>query len=462
MARIFTILAFIFFLAFSLALPTPSSASTSDDAFILGKHQLTKGNFEKAYDLLFLAFLDDPANPDINFFLGRAAFEKAMVAFQNDDKDSAHSSLEAALMAFDRILIVQPNAVRIKLEIARCHMQLGSFQTAKQYFLEVLASNPPDAVKKNVDYLMAAIATTEKRNFFSSSVSLGFDFDDNARSSQIYFTDVALPGSGITLTNVQVGAVPDKDAIATNTVAINHIYKFLDTPYSWKTSLISYNTFYSKLKDLNINLLGLTSGPTYQTDTSIFEFHGILNNLTLGYDEYVRPIGFGGSAIFLLDPKIILNSSFSLENKKYSKPANANQDANNYNFTLNPIFVIDDNRLNISIRREWENADTDFWSYDRIKWSLRYDRILPEDFSAFVSLTTTMTDYDAIQTGQTVKRSDTIQDFYLGLSKQLWLAKDKTKSLSLQLSYTHTKAKSNLPLYIYRKKVISTLMTYGF
>jgi|GEM_PF-1514239 len=453
----------IFLLLFIIVFSTSSSfAATADQRFVLGKNELSKGNFDKAYELLFLAFLGDPDNPDVNFFLGRTAFEKAMLAFKNNDKESAHSSLEAALMAYDRILIVQPDATRIKLEIARCHMQLGSFETAKQYFYEVLNSNPPDAVKKNVDYLLAAIAATEKRNFFSGSASFGFDVDDNGRSSELYFADITLPGSGITLSNAQVGARPVQDTITSTIVGINHIYKFLDTPYAWKSSLISYNTFYNELKDLNVNLLGLSSGPSYQTDTSLFEFHGTVNNVALGHEEYVRPIGFGGSALFLLDPQILLNSSFTFENKRYSKAANADQDANNYSLTINPLFIIGDNRYNFSVSREWENADADYWSYDRLKFSLRYDRTLPYDFTAFFSLTATMTDYDAIETALTVKRSDTVEEFSFGLSRQLWIAKDKTRNVSLQASLTRTNADSNIAAYIYRKTVLSTLLTYGF
>jgi hypothetical protein len=151
-----------------------------------------------------------------------------------------------------------------------------------------------------------------------------------------------------------------------------------------------------------------------------------------------------------------------LENKKYSKLVNADQDANNYSITLNPLFIVDDNRFNFSIRREWENADADFWSYDRLKFSLRYDRMLPHDFTVFFSLTATMTDYDAIQARQTVKRSDKVEDFSFGTSKQLWIAKDKTRNASLQASLTRTNADSNIAAYIYRKTVLSTLLTYGF
>ena len=39
-------------------------------------------------------------------------------------------------MAIDRVLLVSPDAMRVKPELARCHAQLKSFQTARQSFLE--------------------------------------------------------------------------------------------------------------------------------------------------------------------------------------------------------------------------------------------------------------------------------------------------------------------------------------
>lgn len=411
-----------------------------------GKAALFSKDFDTAYNAFYQAFLLDPTNLDISFYLGRSAFEKG--------------DYESALMAFDRVLIMNPDAIRVKLEIARCHMRLGALQAAKQYFYEVLNSKPPKPVADNIEIFLAGINASEKKHFISGMLSLGFSLDNNARSApgdyQLTFSGFA---GDITL---DLTSAPVDDKIYSITAAINHIYKFEDSPYSWKTTVTNLSSIYAEYKDLDIHYIGLSSGPAFQGNNFLLEFHASLNKLSLGYDEYVQPTGAGGSVTFLLGPNFLLNSAIGIEKKKYSKAADVEKDATNYTASLSPTFIFGDYRLSPTFAKERENADTAYYSYDRFKWGMRYDRTLPKEINIFASFSIKHTDYDAIKTGDSVKRSDKAQDLTLGANKTFWVSADKSKNISMQVSWTYTDAESNLVLYNYRKKVLASLLSYGF
>lgn len=43
----------------------------------------------------------------------------------------------------------------------------------------MLATNPPPAVRRNIDIYLAEIEESEKRDFYSGQISMGLDWDDN-------------------------------------------------------------------------------------------------------------------------------------------------------------------------------------------------------------------------------------------------------------------------------------------
>jgi Tfp pilus assembly protein PilF len=57
---------------------------------------------------------------------------------------------EAAVMAFERVLIIDPEAVEVKVELANSYYRLGANEVARQYFEEALAGDLPEDVRQGV------------------------------------------------------------------------------------------------------------------------------------------------------------------------------------------------------------------------------------------------------------------------------------------------------------------------
>jgi tetratricopeptide (TPR) repeat protein len=421
---------------FSLAVSAHADEPNIDSLINEGKAAFASKDFVTAYQAFNQAFLADPTNLDISFALGRSAFE--------------NGDYEVALMAFDRILIMSPNALRAKLEIARCHMRLGAYQIAKQYFYEVLSESPPESVKKNIDIYLAAIAATEKRNFLGGMFTVDLGFDDNARTS---------PNADKLGVFTPEPAVDEE--IINTTLTATHIYSFEDSKISWKTTALSYNSFYTTYKDLDLILLGIATGPSYQTEKYLLDIQGIYNDLQLGYDQYMRQTGGAASITFPLAPAFFVSASTGLSKKNFAQIDDYAKDATNFTLSLSPTLIVGDNRISFLLEKERENADANYNSYDRLKWSLRFDRVLPHNFSFYSSITIKNTNYDAVKPLESL-RSDTQTDLSIGIAKKLWQSEDKSKNISLQAKHTYTEAESSVATYAYRKNVTSTALSYIF
>lgn len=446
-------------LLFFISIPAHAKEAEGVTALEKGKIFFQQKSYEQAYLALHQAFMQDPTDLNVSFFMGRAAFEQAMLSRVKGDEETAQRRLEAALMAFDRVLIVQPGAIRVKLEIARCHMELGSFEIAKQHFHEVLDSNPPESVKKNIDFLLAAIASSEERHYFSGMASLGISFDDNVRSGPPAGTVTAKLG----ILEFQAGD-PVKDQIMANIVAVSHTYNIPETPYSWKSSVLVFNNFYDSYKDLDLSMIGISTGPAFQGDRILLDVSTHLNNIMLGWDEYVRPFGIGSSITYLLDPRVILTSSITLEKKIYAKNSDESKDATNLLINFSPSLILDDNRFTFNLATERESANVDYWCYDKLSWGLRYDRVLPHDLTAYASFDAKATDYDATNTPatDTIARKDTVYVYTVGLAAIFWKSKKKDRNLSLQVTHTFTDARSNISRSNYEKNVFASTLSYSF
>ena len=438
--KIFSLIVLFFCLSVS---PTYSADIDNISPLQRGKIYFFSKDYEKAYVAFHEAFLENPTDLNISFFLGRAAFEK---------KD-----FEAAFMAFDRILIMEPTSVRIRLEIARCHMQLGAFEAAKQYFYEVLEANPPEAVKKNIDFFMATIAAAQKRNFISGMFSTGFSVDNNVRSTS--FAD--LLSNGLTVPDPEL-----KENIFTANLILNHIFKFETKNIAWKSSLANMKTLNSEAKDLDIMLNGITTGPLLQTENFIWEVHGSFNNITLAYNAYLQQTGVGTSFSFLPAPALMVTTSAGIEKKKYSlPPTSALKDASNYFITLSPTLTIGKNRISVSMTKERENATHQYFSYDGTKWSIRLDHFYSLGFSVNSSLSYKSKDYEAHDPALiniTTIRQDNVYDLSIGFSANIWRSEDKRKNLALQMSNTYTDADSNIVDYAYTKNVTAGTVAFSF
>jgi len=437
------IIAVLLIITIQISLALPVVAEEPAGSLTLGKEYFDQGRFDEAYTELRKAFLQDPGNLDLNFQLGRAAFETGR--------------FEEAVMAYERVLMTDPNAARVKLELARANLQLGSKEVAKQYFKEVLATNPPEQVWKNIEAFLASIDASEQKHFVNGTFTLGHAWDDNARSAPVS-SQISAGLFEFQLTGPS--ATPQHDQINNATLVLNHIYKNEEYPFLWKTAATSYNALYQSLHDLDINYLGLATGPVFQKDNYIWDVQALGSYIDVEHDRYQSSFGASSSLTYSFLKNFMGTIAVKAEEKNnYVDP---DRDALNLMFSAGPVLLVGPNRLSLLFSKEKENADYDVNSYDRFGWKLRYDRSLPYDFAAFAGLGYTMTDYDKQSPFFGITRSDEVQELTAGVSRLLWQDPASNQALILQLAHTYTNSDSNIDLYTYRKNVTELNLTVSF
>jgi tetratricopeptide (TPR) repeat protein len=438
----------LFLLVPVFCVATLAKAESTGSAYGLGKQYFDQGRFDEAYKLLYQAFSENPADLDLNFYLGRAAFESGRY--------------EESVMAFERILIANPEAPRVKLELARAHLKLGSRELAKQYLKEVLASNPPPQVWRNIQGFLDAIAVSEQRHFLNGIFTFGLSHDDNVNVAPSD-TSVDINIGGVTFP-ITIDQQPISDEIYNTTLVANHIYKFEDSPYTWKSTVVNYNAFYESQSVHDINFVSLASGPTLHGKNYLWQIQGLAIFVDVEHDRYQSAWGLNSALTWLVDPAIALNVGVTGQQK--NNYADGDKDADNFLLTAGPVFTFGLNRFSISVGEEFENAARDYNSYDRFIGLARYDRQLPYDAALFAGYRFQNTGYHEPSSTDSLinpaKRSDNVSDFSCGLTMRLWQSPEKNRSLSGQLSYTHTKAESNVPLYEYDKNVIAAALSLSF
>ncbi len=129
------------------------------------------GRAQQAYDLALIDLEEGEGDPAFDFYYGVAAI------------DSGH--LNEGVFALERVLLVQPGHLRARLELARGYFLLREDSRAQQEFKAVLAQNPSENVRANVQRFMDAIRLREGRYRPTSSafVEAGFGHDTNVSSS---------------------------------------------------------------------------------------------------------------------------------------------------------------------------------------------------------------------------------------------------------------------------------------
>ncbi len=129
------------------------------------------GHHQQAYDLALPQLEEGEGEPEFDFYYGVAAIETGHI--------------NEGVFALERVLLVQPNNLRARLELARGYFILKEDSRAQQEFNAVLKQNPSANVQANVQRFLDAIRLREGRYRPTANayVEAGFGHDTNVSSS---------------------------------------------------------------------------------------------------------------------------------------------------------------------------------------------------------------------------------------------------------------------------------------
>jgi tetratricopeptide (TPR) repeat protein len=213
------------------------------------------GDLERQYDAAFQEMLLQPANLDV-------LFKFASLASQTGD-------LEGAVSALERMLLINPDLPRVRLELGVLYYRLGSYEVARTYLESALKSpNLPAEVRSRAERFMADVVSKEKPSHFSGEFFLGWRYQSNANLGPTT-NNVLLFGQIASLNQAAVGS-PDWGVVSS--AQIRHTYDLgLQDKAAIETTFSAYVNRQFQNNVANVTLLDLTTGPRFQIFSGIFE-----------------------------------------------------------------------------------------------------------------------------------------------------------------------------------------------
>ncbi len=279
------------------------------------------GSVQARYDAAFQETLRDPGNLD-------ALFRFAGLALETGD-------LEGAISALERMLILNPDQPRVRLELGVLYFRLGSYTAARTYFETVLASPslPPEQKARAEEFL----AEAKKRlspSYFAGEAFLGFRYQSNANLGPAN-ANVLLFGAPANLNQSATGT-PDW-GIVTTLQAMHRYDLGTQDRAALETQFAGYANRQFQLGTTNVSQVQLTTGPRFQVFAGTFEDMTVKPFLNVGYvwlydTPYYGAWGGGVEGTAQLTGKLRNVSTFSTQQQSHPNtwylPAN-----NQYNGT---------------------------------------------------------------------------------------------------------------------------------
>lgn len=259
-----------------------------------------------AYDAAFQVMLRDPANLDKTFAYANAAIQVG--------------DFEGAIGALERMLFIDPNLPRIRLELGVLYFRLGSFETARSYLQSVHDTpNIPREVHDRVEGFLAEIAKRQTPHKFSGSIFAGLRMQSNANTGN---------ASGLArvqdLTATLDGTATQKhDNNAFVAIEGKHSYEIsAGDADTWDSTISTYVSRQAAQKQVDVSLFELTSGPRISLDADspynpVVRPYALLSYVAVNdVRDYFAP-GFGGTFSATLTPKLLAELTGEFRDRRF-------------------------------------------------------------------------------------------------------------------------------------------------
>jgi len=383
---------------------------------------------------IFLELADKAETMDIMFWLGTSAGQVG--------------ETKLAIEKFQKMLAIDPGLHRVRLELAAVYFSMGRDADARRELQTVLDSNPPAAVKANIDQMMFAIDERTRKLFWNFRLSSGYMWDDNISSGPdpgIY----SFPG-GSTFRPAPTSAKLSDQASVTS-FAGNLLYDLGQKQgLMWNTAASGYFKFYTDFSEFDYMALDVNTGPWWASRQSVLKIPAGYTHTEYGSDRLSYILHTDPSYDYFFNKYFSLRGSYSYRDERFYQKVRADLFDNTAQIVeLAPSIYLDNRRhiITASLGYDFHDADDDAYSYTAPLVGISYFTRFPSLTELFLGYWWTRRYYDDPQpfpyTG--LKREDT-RHFFTGVVSQRIF-----KYFNLSYAFTYTDNDSNLALNAWDK-----------
>ncbi len=317
-------------LIFLLVLSLPQYAHTAESIYQQADKLLGSRQTEQAYDLLWQAIMSNPDDIMANYLFGKAAMQLKLY--------------ENAASAYERILALDPDQEKARLNLGIAMYALGSHRTAELVLNQLLLAKPNSKTRKEAErYLGRINKKGGGASRWQTILSAGRIYSDNTGATQFGDTDWG--------TILSLGV--------RNKTDING-----KSGLSWRSRALFHTTMYDDQTDDDLAILSLETGPAYVYKRDFVAAATLsLNHVYLGSDSYYRLYGIKPQITLIHAPNLSTRIRTQWQYQDYTDENES--DGNYYSIGIIPRLFWDNRRymLQWEFGYEWKEAEDDNYAF---------------------------------------------------------------------------------------------------
>jgi tetratricopeptide (TPR) repeat protein len=369
---------------------------------------------------------------DIMFWLGQSAMKVG--------------ETELATKKFTDMLDIDPTLHRVRLELATCYFQIGRYDDARDELSAVLKAEPPEAVRKNILKLLAAIDERARKVFINLRLSQSIQKDTNISSGP---EEERIPVSGGTLLLTKKQRELEDWVTVTNFYG-NILYDVgARNGLAWNTTGSFYRSHCFDYYEFGFLQGGATTGPWLIGKRSILKLPIGYSYSEYGHEHLFDTTSFSPSYEYHFTNYFSLRGFFSHRDEKYAASDKEGYDSVNRIYELSPSFYFNNRQdmITLAISHENSNARLNRHSFEARHYSISYFKRILKDMEFFARYRYTDREFDTKPLLYTKDRKDTRHSFYAVLSRNF------LKYYFASLYYNYISDDSNADLYDFDRNI---------
>jgi hypothetical protein len=377
-----------------------------------------------------------------------------------------------AFTTYQKILILNENLPRVRLELAQTYLALKMPKEAKKEFEIVLGTNPPKVVQDKIKNRLEFIESLSSKNRFNFMLAFNHIVDsniNNAPADDVYSIFPFLKDYTIITRAIaeDMFAAYLKKVKATSNqyiIGINHKY-LLNDAYTINNVLSYISQQYNKLDGKNIEIVSFTSSIDNIQDKQKNSFNLGINQIkakdvNLKLKPFMLSYNIGYNYSYIWSKYFINNFNIKITQKQFYDKSLKDKESRTFTVALTPglktkKYGTFNFNLLINKDKKTKGSRTDI---DNINYTVglsnRYN--ITKSFSSTISTSFYKKYYDDLDLNYESKRYDTTKTNSLTLSYNI------TRSLSTNLNATNIVSKSNQGAFVFDKNIYTFGMTYSF
>ncbi len=398
-------------------------------------------DYDKACDLFLQLFRDRPQDERVNFGLGLSAMKAG--------------KLSHARFAFERMLAMNADNQRARLELARTLAAMGLYDLSREEFEKVLLYNPPEKVRTNIEAFLQQIKRDSRSWTAGAQLSAGVFYDDNINIGP----SESLIDTGVGRLEVNARSRPTSAWGGSAGVSAAGTYD-LSWRHDWllTAGLNANQTMVPESPDYELRYLRAQVGLRRPAPSTLFDLPVKVEDLNYGHESFVNIVGAEPMLLFAPTRDWHHITQAVLEYRNYD--GGGNRDGMTYKLsqTVKRFFGPARHSLALSLGGFQENADLGGFANSGPELSVTGELKPLPMITLYGQAMYRQATYREILLAdlQTESRKDHEYQVVAGVRQSF------TAFWGADLSYRHIESQSNFGLYDYDRNMVnlSTFMSF--